>query len=396
MQHPKLPDNELQRLEVLRQYQLLDTLPENDYDDITKLISTICKVPISLITLLDSDRNFFKSHYGIPFNQSPRNISFCGHAILESDDVFMIQDSRLDERFHDNPLVKELNAIFYAGVPLINPEGFALGTICVFDHQPRVLNDSQIDALIILSKQVVNLFESRRKNFILEKAKNELEERNKELKNFAAHVSHDLKSPLANIMSLTYLLKDENQGVLSSESLEYIGYIEESTSILKDYIDGILLYYKADEFLKAKKETINFQLLFEELEQILVLKADEFKYPETKVIENINKPALTQIFINLIDNGLKYNDSNKRIITIGYDETKEFHVFSVTDNGVGIPEDKQAYIFELFKTLNTNNKKASTGIGLSTVQNIVHKLGGIISVSSQLGKGSTFTFTIKK
>src|SRR5690606_518360 len=178
----------------------------------------------------DSDRNFFKSHYGIPFNESPRNISFCGHAILESDDIFMIHDSRLDERFHDNPLVKELNAIFYAGVPLINPEGFALGTICVFDHQPRVLNDSQIDALIILSKQVVNLFESRRKNFILEKAKNELEERNKELKNFAAHVSHDLKSPLANIMSLTYLLKDENHDVLSPESFEYLNYIEESTS----------------------------------------------------------------------------------------------------------------------------------------------------------------------
>jgi signal transduction histidine kinase len=396
MQHPKLPDNELKRLEVLRQYQLLDTLPENDYDDITKLISTICKVPISLITLLDSDRNFFKSHYGIPFNESPRNISFCGHAIIESDDIFMVQDSRLDERFHDNPLVKELNAIFYAGVPLINPEGFALGTICVFDHQPRVLTDSQIDALIILSKQVVNLFESRRKNFILEKAKNELEERNKELKNFAAHVSHDLKSPLANIMSLTYLLKDENQGVLSSESLEYLDYIEESTGILKDYIDGILLYYKADELIKEKKETLNFQQLFEELEQILVLKADEFVYPATKTIENINKPALTQIFINLIDNGLKYNFSKKRNITIAYDETKEFHVFSVSDNGVGIPEDKQAYIFELFKTLNTNNKKASTGIGLSTVQNLVHKLGGMISVSSELNKGSTFTFTIKK
>lgn len=396
MQHPKLPDNELQRLDVLRQYQLLDTLPENDYDDITKLISTICKVPISLITLLDSDRNFFKSHYGIPFNESPRNISFCGHAILESDDIFMIHDSRLDERFHDNPLVKELNAIFYAGVPLINPEGFALGTICVFDHQPRVLTDSQIDALIILSKQVVNLFESRRKNFILKKAKNELEERNKELKNFAAHVSHDLKSPLANIMSLTYLLKDENQEILSAESLEYLDYIEESTSILKDYIDGILLYYKADELLKEKKETLNFQQLFEELEQILVLKADEFIYPITKTIENINKPALTQIFINLIDNGLKYNYSSKRIITINYDDSQELHVFSVTDNGVGIPEDKQAYIFELFKTLNTNNKKASTGIGLSTVQNLVHKLGGTISVVSQPGKGSTFTFTIKK
>lgn len=396
MQHPKLPDNELQRLDVLRQYQLLDTLPENDYDDITKLISTICKVPISLITLLDSDRNFFKSHYGIPFNESPRNISFCGHAILESDDIFMVHDSRLDERFHDNPLVKELNAIFYAGVPLINPEGFALGTICVFDHQPRVLNDSQIDALIILSKQVVNLFESRRKNFILKKAKNELEERNKELKNFAAHVSHDLKSPLANIMSLTYLLKDENQEILSAESLEYLDYIEESTSILKDYIDGILLYYKADELLKEKKETLNFQQLFEELEQILVLKADEFIYPTTKTIENINKPALTQIFINLIDNGLKYNYSSKRIITINYDDSQELHVFSITDNGIGIPEDKRAYIFELFKTLNTNNKKASTGIGLSTVQNLVHKLGGSISVVSQPGKGSTFTFTIKK
>ena len=103
---PKFPENENERLNAVKQYGLLDTLAEKDFDNITNLIATLCEVPISLITLLDTDRNFLKSHHGIPFNESPREISFCGHAILSNDDIFVIEDARLDERFHDNPLVK--------------------------------------------------------------------------------------------------------------------------------------------------------------------------------------------------------------------------------------------------------------------------------------------------
>ena len=140
---PKLPKNEKQRLKAVKEYKLLDTLPEEDFDNITNLVANICDVPISLITLLDADRNFLKSHYGIPFNESPRNISFCGHAILENNSIFIVEDATKDQRFYNNPLIKDHNVKFYAGVPLINPEGFPLGTLCVYDVKPKKLTKHQ-------------------------------------------------------------------------------------------------------------------------------------------------------------------------------------------------------------------------------------------------------------
>ncbi|MFD2917784.1 sensor histidine kinase [Psychroserpens luteus] len=395
MQSPKFPKNELQRLDAVKSYNILDTLPEIDYDNITKLIANICDVPISLITVLDENRNFFKSHHGIPFNESPRDISFCGHAILQ-DEILIVEDARLDERFIDNPLVTDLEAIFYAGMPLINPEGYNLGSICVFDYKPRVLDDNQIDALKILSQQVINLFELRKKNAILEKAKLELEKRNKKLKSFASHVSHDLKSPLANIISLTSLLRDDNKDNLSGDSKEYLAYIEESTSILKDYIDGILIHYKADELLKSKREDVNLDELSEDIKQILISKTDELKFPKGLIVNNVNKAALSQILINLVDNALKYNDKSKRLVEITYKSNLFKHQFSVIDNGIGIPKDKQAYIFEIFKTVKNDFGKTSTGIGLSTVKDLVEKLGGNITVESTEDKGSKFSFTLLK
>lgn len=396
MQTPKLPSNEVQRLSILSEYQLLDTLPEEDYNNITNLVAAICGAPVSLITMIDRERNFFISHHGVPFQESPRDISFCGHAILSTDPIFIINDARLDKRFIDNPLIDAANAIFYAGVPLINPEGFALGTLCVFDHEPRVLNDSQKDALITLGKQVVNSMELRRQNLKLQTAKAELTQHNIELKKFASHVSHDLKSPLANIISLAQLLKDDLINEVSQESLEYLDYIEDSALILKDYIDGILLHYKADELLMAKKEDVQLPELAEDLKHLLLSKNDILSYSGENTIKNINKSALTQILINLVDNALKYNEEGQRIINIAYTEKLKYHKFSVSDNGIGIEKSKQNMIFKLFATIPQKNRKPSTGIGLSTIKNLVSKLGGEISVVSELGQGSIFTFTVAK
>lgn len=397
MNIPKLPANEQQRLEILKEYHLLDTAPEVDYDNITKLISTICEAPISLITILDKERNFFKAHYGISFQESPRDISFCGHAILTDDPIFIIKDARMDERFIDNPLVNSGSAVFYAGVPLINPEGYALGTLCIFDHQPRTLSDTQKDALIILAKQVVNSMELRRQNHKLESAKKQLILHNQELKKFASHVSHDLKSPLANIIALTQLLKDDVSDKVSPTSLEYLNFINDSALILKDYIDGILLHYKADKLLKAKKQDVELSALCEDIKQLLLSKTDVMHCHASETIKEINKPALTQILINLVDNGLKYNDKKERVLHISYNSIIGYHEFTVTDNGVGIAKDQQELIFQLFTSIPYKNEvKPSTGIGLSTIKNLVIKLGGDIQVSSVLGEGSAFTFTIAK
>ncbi len=155
-------EREEERLEVLRDYRILDTPPERDYDALTALAAYICNVPIALVSLVDSDRQWFKSKVGLEACETERDISFCAHAILE-EDILVIQDTHADSRFAGNPLVTSApNIRFYAGVPLLTPEALPLGTLCVIDHEPRNLSQEQIRALEGLARQVVTLMELRR------------------------------------------------------------------------------------------------------------------------------------------------------------------------------------------------------------------------------------------
>ena len=161
------PANEGGRVASLEKYAILDTDPEQSFDDLTLLASFICKTPIALISLVDEDRQWFKSRVGMDAKETSRDIAFCSTAILQSD-VFVVPDALKDDRFRDSPLVvSDPHIRFYAGAPLINEDGYALGTLCVVDRAPRELAPDQKEALKALSRLVLAQLEFRRNLFLL-------------------------------------------------------------------------------------------------------------------------------------------------------------------------------------------------------------------------------------
>lgn len=400
MMIPEIPNNEKARLTELKEYSLLDTLPEDDYDNITYLASQICDTPIALISLLDSNRQWFKSVKGLGISETPRELSFCAHAINQPDEIMVVPDSRADERFQDHPfVVDDPLVVFYAGVPLVTDNGYALGTLCVIDQKPHELTDEQKKALKVLSNNVVKLFELRKSKLELEAVKASLEERNEELKRFASMAAHDLKSPLSNISSIIDLLKMDHYDDLADEAKELVGLLDESSNQLRDLIDGILDHTKADMLLLERNQTINFPEFVQSITRLIGGCGNHaVNYSKDDKHIKVNQAALKQILLNLINNGIVYNDKQEKIVNVDLCEDEEYYYFSVSDNGLGVDSKDQEKIFNLFERIQTDHGQNAKGhgIGLSTVKKLVERLGGEVRLESEVGKGSTFSFNLLK
>ena len=186
------PANEEARVAALEKYAILDTDPEQSFDDLTLLASYICKTPIALISLVDEDRQWFKSRVGMDARETSRDIAFCSTAIMQSD-VFVVPDALADERFRDNPLVvSDPHIRFYAGAPLINEDGYALGTLCVVDRAPRELVPDQKEALKALSRLVLCQLEFRRNLILLKEALTDRTKEEHERQRELVHVQETL------------------------------------------------------------------------------------------------------------------------------------------------------------------------------------------------------------
>lgn len=173
MKSADLPNDEIKRLNQLSELEILDTIEELAYDDLTKIAAHVCDAPISLVSLIDKDRQWFKSHYGLEARETPREFAFCAHAILQ-DQIFEIKDSFKDDRFHDNPLVTgDPKVVFYAGYPL-NVNGNKIGTLCVIDNKPKSLSSEQLEVLTCLGRQVEAQLQLRLLNKNLRKSNNML------------------------------------------------------------------------------------------------------------------------------------------------------------------------------------------------------------------------------
>ncbi|MFL1897188.1 ATP-binding protein [Aquimarina sp. 2-A2] len=397
---PVYPVNEVERLRSLQNLNILDTLPENEYDNITELAAFICNTTTSLISLVDEERQWFKSRQNMPLSETHRKHSFCAHAINNPEETFIIPDATKDQRFFDNPLTcSNTPVIFYAGVPLLDKEGHALGTLCVIDDKPNTLSPKQEKALKKLALQVEKLFELRKANSTLEETKESLKNHNDLLQNFAGIVSHDMKMPLSNMIITSDLLQKKYDNVLDASGLKYMTYLKKSAMSLSHYITNILDHYESTAYSRENVQSFDINTLLEDIVELLQIKYDcEVHLPDLNIEATCNRTALEQIFLNLIGNSLKYNDKNTIQIFIDAKEMPNYYEFSIRDNGIGIEKEKIDSIFELFTTVGHLDRDGNKGhgIGLSTVKKLVETLKGTITVDSQIGSGTTFTFTVAK
>ncbi|MES2574808.1 MAG: ATP-binding protein [Bacteroidota bacterium] len=397
---PEKYKDEEKRIKALESYCILDTLPEADFDNLAILAAEICDTPISLVTFIDEKRQWYKSRLGIDAHEIDRDYTFCGHVINLTDDIYIIPDSRLDERFFDNPAVTgDLKVVFYAGVPLMTEKGMPIGTLCVVDQKPRELTLNQIKSLKALSNQTMKLLELRLNKIELERAMEKLEGKNVELEKFAHIAAHDLKSPLANISGLTDFFV-ENYGIaIDTDGQEILHLIQTSSAKLRSMIDSLLEYSKSDQKLKENRKEVNLKVLGDELSNLFTFQNNcsiTLKSNVSSIL--INKTAIEQILINLVANAIKYNDKEIAEIEIEVIEEEAFYSISVKDNGVGISKEHHEKIFGIFEVLAVKDRfgENGNGIGLATVKKIVESLEGTIYVESEPGEGSKFIFTISR
>lgn len=184
MKIPPKPANEVERLRALIEAEILDTEPEIDFDDVARLIASICSTPIGLVSLVDQNRQWFKARIGFQFTETPRDVAFCAHAILEPD-VFVVPDAIQDERFFDNPLViGETSVRFYAGAPITTSEGYNVGEVCVMDRAPRELTELQRSSLRTLARQIATQIEIRRMNSLVTERSRQIDLARQDLNDF--------------------------------------------------------------------------------------------------------------------------------------------------------------------------------------------------------------------
>lgn len=426
------PEVENKRMKELRSYDILDSLTEKDYDDVTTLASVICDVPIALVSFVDKDRQWFKANHGLPVSETHRQHSFCSHAILTPGEPFIVEDSRLDDRFKDNPYVTgNPNIVFYAGIPLVTDSGHGLGSFCIIDDKPRVLTERQMEALKILAAQVMNLLENRKKNTTLtlekelleiktknldaiiasriseiEAQKNQLEKANKELQAFNYISSHDLQEPLRKIQTFLSIIHERDFDNLSEKGKEYLTKTSKASARMSALIKDLLAYSRTT---LSKKTYDNVSLkavvadVTHDLEEDITNKAAVITLTQDAGL-NVIAFQFRQLVYNLLGNSIKFSQpGTSPHITIGYEMLKktelnknhqkqehQYHVITFTDNGIGFDNQYREKIFELFQRLETKELQSGTGIGLAIVKKIVENHKGFIEAQSTPDKGTTF------
>jgi len=394
MKKAPTPSNEAKRQAALDAYDIVDTLAEQEYDDLTMLASEICQTPIALVSLVDNDRQWFKSRVGLDAAETPRDISFCGH-VVEAEEPLYVEDATSDERFADNPLVTGAPDIrFYAGTPLVTPTGFSLGTLCVIDREPRVLSETQKRQLSALSRQVVSLLELRRQ-------KAEADRANHVKSLFLSRMSHELRTPLNAVIGFSNALQKNKSNGLNERDLKFASRIHSNglhlLSLVNDILDLSKVEAGAEEFdledvlvSSVINEVIDAVPCLDDERGILLSRHIPAQLRNGTV--RADRRRLLQILLNLTANAVKFGDGKPVEITLVDDGQGEIGRIEVRDHGPGIPADKLELVFDSFRQVDEDfsRRAEGTGLGLAISRALCRAMGWSLSVDSVVGEGATF------
>jgi signal transduction histidine kinase len=411
---PTLTGNEHDRLAALERYGILDTSPENAFDELVRLAAKICGTPIALISLIDATRQWFKARMGLDASETPRTVSFCAHAIHESS-VFVIPDATKDPRFAGNPLViGEPKIRFYAGAPLTTPDGYNLGTLCVIDRKPRLLGEEERAALSAIARQVIGQLELRRQ--IAERMLTEEKLRQSEArlmldasardevdrlkKDFVSTVSHELRTPLTSIRGSLGLLASGLMGQLTPEARQLVTVAERNSVRLITLINAILDFEKLESGnVEMDLRPVPLQRVFDRaIESVCAFAEQEavrIEVQRTGSVVMADETRLIQVLINLLSNAVKYSNRGG-VVTMRARPLDGQVQVDVEDHGRGIATGKQEKVFERFHQIDSSDARAQsgTGLGLAICKAIIEQHGGTIVVESVEGEGSTFSIRI--
>jgi signal transduction histidine kinase len=405
-----LDGDDRKRVEALRAYRILDTAAEPEFDDLTRLASQICRAPIAMITLIDSDRQWFKSRVGVDVTQTPLSESICSHAMRGSG-LFVVPDLRKDARFANYAMVVSDPRIrFYAGIPLINPEGHALGTLCVVDTILRQLRPDQAEAMKVLGRQVVSQIELKygaragepngQAYAALELENTLLKQSVKAMERSIGIAAHELKNPLAGIRIMAEFLGDPQAKALPQWESTRLSLSHEADRML-DTVDTLL------EAARLNSGRANWNWSFFDLDPICrdVLENTRIQLAGKQIKLSYDLDAFGQfmrgdagairrLLLNLLGNARKYTASGEIHISVNgeFTEGHRWVELKVSDTGQGIPTQFVDGLGEAF-ALNTGvvgeNIGSGTGLGLSICKGIAAAHGGSMRIKSELGRGTS-------
>jgi two-component system, sensor histidine kinase len=409
------PPEEEARLAALQALEVLDSAPQAEFDALVKAASLVCEAPISLISLIDRHRQWFKANVGLPgVGETPREMAFCAHAILD-DEVMVVPDATQDARFIDNPLVTGHPDIrFYAGMPLRLSNGHRVGTLCVIDQQARQLRPDQIDVLRCLAVAATNALESRQAmrqwaaaqstlaDLQAEQTRREAQAATQQVKDaFFSRVSHEMRTPLNAVLGFAQLLQAKLKGRdedLVSYAHHIIGAGEHLTAMVEDLLD---IRAAARGELTMKPQRVNVAQAMAGAAALLSAQALVQGIAVTTSAPDcppawIDATRFKQVLLNLIANGIKYNRPGGQVTVQAQAQAQSAHIhITVQDNGLGMSEAQLAAVFQPFDRLGQERSRIEgVGLGLLISKRLVESMQGQLHINSTLGQGTLVTVTL--